>query len=208
MMRIHKKQHGFTIVELMIATAVFSIVLLICSFAIIHIGKMYYKGVITNRTQDTSRRLIEDVSSSIQFGATSEDPDLFRRTGAATYSGVNVESLCIGSVRYSYSRNHFVGQIRHVLWRDDVTTNQCTPRNITLNTPSSNGQELLGSNMRLPQGITANPVGQLWQVSLLVSYGDNADLFTNSSLNVCRGVSAGGQFCAVSGFTTSVMKRL
>jgi prepilin-type N-terminal cleavage/methylation domain-containing protein len=202
-------QSGFTVIELMISTAIFSIVLLICAFAIIHVGKMYYKGVITNRTQDTSRRLIDDIASAIQFGAATDNPNLFYRTGAATYGGVNVESICLGNIRYSYSRNHYLGEINHIVWRDQVSASGCVPRNVTLATPSADGQEMLGENMRLPSGITIAVTGQLWSVSSLVSYGNDAALFQpTSGYTICRGVNAGGQFCAVSSLSTYVTKRL
>ncbi|MDQ3065270.1 MAG: prepilin-type N-terminal cleavage/methylation domain-containing protein [bacterium] len=202
-------QAGFTIVELMIATAVFSIVLMVCSFAIIHVGKMYYKGVLTNRTQDTARRLVDDVASSVQFGIKAEDPAIFRRTGSGVINGVNVESLCVGNIRYTFSRRNYLGEIRHVVWRDQVTTQSCGLLDLTADIPSPNGQEMLGANMRVPEGITANPSGQLWNISLVVSYGDSTDLFVDPvNPIICKGVTAGGQFCAVSRFSTSVTKRL
>jgi prepilin-type N-terminal cleavage/methylation domain-containing protein len=36
---------GFTIIELMIATAVFSVVLLLCATALVTIGNMYRRGI-------------------------------------------------------------------------------------------------------------------------------------------------------------------
>ena len=60
-------QTGFTIVELMIATVIFSMVLLVCSYAIIHAGRMYYKGMIMSKTQDTARKIIDSASDAIKY---------------------------------------------------------------------------------------------------------------------------------------------
>src|SRR5687768_12937296 len=61
------KNSGFTIIELMIATVVFSTILLIITGGIVQIGKAYYKGVISARTQNTTRQLTDEVTRNLQF---------------------------------------------------------------------------------------------------------------------------------------------
>src|SRR5215207_6103202 len=97
---------GFTIVEFMIATMVFSMVLLVCAYAIVHVGRMYYKGVITNRTQDAARRIVEDISAAIQFGPHNTDPGSFFRT---TDLSLSPKSICIGSNRYTFTTDLALG---------------------------------------------------------------------------------------------------
>lgn len=203
MRRLHKQNRGFTIVELMISTAIFSMVLLLCSYAIVHIGRMYYKGVLTGRTQDTSRRAIEDISRSIQFGAGSNaDPSSFVRFASA--GGIN--AYCIGSIRYNFNTGQSLGtaggQSPHILWKDRMNDDVCAPVAF-----SGGMEELLGENMRLPF-FSISQVNNLWSVSIRVAYGDNVDLFVDASYNECKGSSAGGQFCAISALNTSVVKRL
>lgn len=219
---LHKhSQSGFTIVEFLIATAVFAMVILICSFAIIHVGRMYYKGVLMNRTQDTSREVMDDIVAAIQFGEQSNNPDLFARlSDPVTYNDVQVRAWCLGNVRYSFAPGAVLsdssgvdGDItrsRHVLWRDSLVGN-CVPLDITQADPGGvDARELLGSNMRLPQFDIARPAtGEAWGVSIRVVYGDSPDLFFDDApFAVCRGAAAGGQFCAVSSLQTSVTKRL
>ena len=50
-------QKGFTVLELMIATTVFSVMLLLTTTGMIQIGKVYYKGLVTAKTQDTVRSI-------------------------------------------------------------------------------------------------------------------------------------------------------
>ncbi len=97
------KQKGFTIIELLLATAVFSLVLVGATSALIQIGRMYYKGLTTSNTQETARRIMEDVSRNIQFsGATPTDTP--GGGLAVNYNGTDIAliSFCIGSLRYSY----------------------------------------------------------------------------------------------------------
>ncbi len=208
-----KSQAGYTIVELMIATLIFSGVMLLCSVAIIHVGRMYYKGTITSRTQDASRRVGDDVARAIQFGIGADSPG-FMRTNTAVYGGVTVYSRCIGEIRYSYATNAAKGvESLYVLYKDrvDVDDAVCLPLNINSANPGPNGQELLGDNMRIPV-FDVNPTGgaaNTTTIDIRIAYGDTADLFLPAPpFQICRGVNASGQFCATATYNTLVTTRL
>jgi len=219
----NRNQAGFTIIELMISTTVFTFVLLVCSVAIVHVGRMYYKGTITSRTQDLSRKLGEDVSQAVQFGAGNSAPGQFLRVSGPTSftSGsqtVAAFARCIGDIRYSYTvgpaQGAGAGRATHVVWKDRLAPlAPCVPVNIASVTPSVGGQEILGSKMRVARFDVTNPVG-LYAVDIIVSYGDTDDLFEPASLpnfpnfSICKGVGAGGQFCSVAAYRTTVGKRL
>src|SRR5689334_15673116 len=89
-----KSQSGFTIVELLIATAVFSLVLLVVTAGIIRMGQAYYKGITMSRIQETTRTVSQEVTSSIQLAAGK------RRNGSITIP--NAKQFCVGDVRYTY----------------------------------------------------------------------------------------------------------
>ena len=65
-MRINK-QNGFTIVELLIASAVFSFVILGASVAIIQISRLYYKGIIVSNTQTSAKAILDSITQAIQY---------------------------------------------------------------------------------------------------------------------------------------------
>jgi prepilin-type N-terminal cleavage/methylation domain-containing protein len=212
-------EQGFTIVELMIATAVFSVVLLLCATGIVQVGRTFYKGTIVNKTQDNARQVADDIGQAIQFGPVATN---FYQVATTTYpygaGNVNVNSLCLGTVRYSYSVDRSLGsdaalQLTHVLWKDHIALGTaCTPLNISQSTPggsSADGQELLGDNMRIPTLTVPNtPANGLWNITLVVSYGDS-DLFVGgSNYSQCVATNGGGQFCASSTINTHVTKRL
>lgn len=233
------KEDGFTLVELMIATIVFTVVLLGTSTALIQIGKMYYKGVITSRTQETARHVIDDISRQIQFGG-----DNVQGPFTQNYPGtpaITVSAYCVGNQRFSFilgprvsdtvasgAYNASTQDIRHVLWRDTLSSAEsCTPLDLRYDVPQEPapantphpGSELLGQNMRL-KALSVTPEAtdnKLFTVHVDIIYGD-PDLITfapsvppgNPDVpQGCQGLTtAGSQWCAESGLTTTVIKRL
>lgn len=214
-----RNQTGFTMVEFLIATAVFSMVLLLMAYSIVFIGKIYFKGIATNRTQDASRHIVDDVASAIQFGRSDSPAEFMPNPVDDTADGVTRRAFCLGGVRYSFAVNAVLGDTngetdgiiysRHVLWRDPHE-GACVPADLRQNRPTTDGQEMLSKGMRLPVFSVARPASadNAWGVSILVAYGDHPDLFTDASMTTCKGASGGGQFCAVSRYETSVYKRL
>lgn len=206
---------GFTVLELLISTAVFSVILLLCATAVVQVGRMFYKGATINRTQDAARLVTDDVIQSLQFGSKAFSGN-FKRTGA---SGA-VQTLCLGEVRYTYitsaSLGTRAGQYTHVLWKDHVSGgNLCNgvPLDLMQTIPpgsSPDGIELLGENMRVPVIDAVDAGNSLWRVSVTVSYGEDPTLFTGlPPFSHCVSQNAGGQFCATSSVSNIfVAKRL
>jgi prepilin-type N-terminal cleavage/methylation domain-containing protein len=62
-------QNGFTMVELMIATSIFSVAILIASTVIIGISKTYQKASYITKLNDASRNFHQDIKNSANSGA-------------------------------------------------------------------------------------------------------------------------------------------
>lgn len=90
------RQNGFTIVELLIATMVFSVVLLLVTFGILQVSRVYYKGVTEANTQNVARGIMDSVSQAIQFsgGAVSTTP-------GSPVAGTSY-GFCVNNQLYSY----------------------------------------------------------------------------------------------------------
>lgn len=225
-------QEGFTIIELMIATVVFSVILLTVSVSLIQIGRMYYKGVNSALTQNTARTIIDDISRPIQFAG--QDVIIVNPTAI---NGINTGAFCIGGKRYTYGLNAQVTddpsidgtyntagthKARHAFWQDTITTPAaCVAVDLTQATPQppsvdptvqgTNGQELLGQNMRL-KDFTLTKQGHIWNINLKVLYGDD-DLISFSDAahtqpDKCIGLPSGDQWCALSELSTQVVSRI
>lgn len=205
----NRREKGFTMIELMIATSIFGFILLVASIAIITIGKVYHKGIISSRAQETSRSVMDDISASLQFSA----PGSSTITPVPHADESDLYSVCFGNDKYTYKI--------YTENPNDVGLKRDKLENTTLCEPDNNldnqGEQLLGDNMRLLKFEvgTDNP----HSVAIIVAYGDD-DLLTayeddgvyKSGFNIeeaqCKSSIFGGTFCAVSGLETVVSRRL
>ena len=189
---------GFTIIELLIATVVFSVVLLVVSGAIVQFGRSYYKGVVQTRTQDVARNISQDVAQTIQFS---------RGAPAKSTIAPNQFVLCIGNKRYSYVIGQQVGGLfKHGLVADTPSPCASTSFDLALTSLPVGAREYLGENMQLLKLDVIPTASGLYEVTVSVAYGANSDL--NAAKDACNPIIIGGQFCAISTLTTTVTSRL
>ena len=213
-----QKKSGFTIIELLIATSVFSIIMLVVTTGIIRIGQSYYKGIIQSRTQEVTRSVGEDISRTIQLskGIVSKDDDDPDRT----------RITCVGDVRYVHNIN------KQVPANEGLISYRLTPNDDCLDEDQgTDRKELLGQNMRLLKFEVKKPdedqSGRTWKIDIRVAYGES-DLLSaynddESSPNgwdggntnvpavynaTCKSGIAGSSFCATSKLDILVKRRL
>lgn len=207
------QEQGFTLVELMIATSVYAVVLLIALTGVTQVGRMYYRGLSSARTQEATRNIIDDVSREIQFSSSN-----VQQNGANT--------ICIGNKRYSYALNkRIVDGVPQNAREGNHAIQKDSPGAAAVGCPIAASQadlhdptELLSDNMRLAKFSVAPVSGtndQVWNVSVKIIFGED-DLFTGlnmttgdaSNANCTGGTFLGGQFCGVSELNTTVVRRL
>ncbi len=222
-MRRVTKTKGFTLVELLIATTILSIVLLGASIVAVQIGRLYYKGVITARTQNTARNLVDGISRPIQLEGSSVAVTQDFSSPGTTYtdaSGVarGYTVVCVGVQRYTVAVNAQQapggggGKIAHAVWRDEIpnlgTCLQNVP-NLNSAVPSGvKGTGLLEDNMRV-SAIDVSNTDDLWAINLTVAYGDNDSLEDNGTpFSQCKSNYTTSQFCAVTTYNTKVSRRI
>lgn len=208
---------GFTIIELMIATAVFSVVLLLCTYAVLSIGRAYYRGVITTRTQETARGIMEEITDSIRFGGAEvtklEDHD-------------GVEAFCIGQLQFSYRLDTQLVE-RPSVGGDKRPEDEPAPEPETgtaykvfnkhkpcygladVSAMDKSGTELLRLRMRLDKlSIDAVPGSPgIYKVVVRVIHGEKDLLEGATGEQVCKQERAGSEYCAVSELSTIVERR-
>lgn len=197
MIKLDKR--GFTIIELLIATVVFSLILLVITGAIVQFNKIYYKGIIISRTQERARAITQDIAQNLQF---SRD-----YTPGASY-------FCAGTRRFSYTLGKQLGVSGpngspHVLVAD-TTSGGCSG-GFNVAAPGAlpaGATELLGENMQLVALNITSPSPDVYRISVRVVYGADGDFQGGNPANGCRTLNFGGQFCAVAELTTTVSRRL
>lgn len=199
------KNSGFTIVELMIALAVLSTVLIISSSVVINLGALFVKGINQTNTQNTARNIVNELANQLQLGS----------AVPIIPPGNNV--FCLGSQRYSYVTNVKLtsSNTSHVLWRDTMkNSGSCAALGLTTVSPSDSltdtsikGSELLATNMRIMPdfGITDNGNGT-YTIRVTVAYGDDDLIQTVGGKTRCI-ADIGKQYCAVSSLVQTVSKR-
>ena len=221
------QEKGFTLVELMVSTAVFSLVLLGAMAAIIQVTRLYYRGIHFAKTQEVARSTLEEITQSIQF----TNEEITSPTKAMPTPPVidknneHVGYFCVGSKMYYYAldrqlksggSNEAKKQKAHVLWVDDDDCIGAPPsvneiNNKLNNTNLSGGRELLSENMRITQlSIMPTTTTGLYTIKLAIAYGDD-DLLEVSGDNtrrICQSSKFGVELCATSELSATVLKRL
>jgi len=206
---------GFTIVELMIATTVLSVILLLATVMITNIGNLYYKGVNQARTQNDARSIVDEMAQNLKL------------SNGVTPGGsaASIASYCMNNIRYTYivgvQIGSGVGKSPHVLWRD-INPDQSTCVPADLNSPGS-GSELIGPNSRIVKlDVTSTAP---YEINVALAYGDDDLLCSPSVAGTCNGgatmqpgdykkgdlLCKGGtaqHFCATTTLSTTVLQRI
>jgi prepilin-type N-terminal cleavage/methylation domain-containing protein len=220
--RLSYNEQGFTIIELLIATTVFSLVLILLTTGTLAVTRLYYKGVISSQSQTVARNILDQVSQSLQFSGA--------QYTALTTVG-DEHGFCIGSSQFSYNlppANQVAGQplpTPALLERTVGNNNSCFTYGLdSISNPSTSpaSTELLPDHMSLNNLDVSESATDptLFCVSIRVLYGDS-DLFVGTSAKdscgqpytqfSCSGALdnlIAGQFCAVSGLDTYVQERV
>ncbi len=213
--RLSQGQQGFTVFELMVATSVFSVILMVMTVGVLRFSRDYFKSVTTTNTQQVARSIVNDIAQNIQFGQTVT-------TGLTGGSGL--QGICVGNTLYSYHVGYQVAsaynaaqhQAPHGLIK--TVGSSClaaTPRDVNSSAPlAANEHDLLGANMRL-SSLTVTPgANNTYSVRARVLFGDDilflptvTSATTNWDAEACGG-SSGSQFCASSVIETTVQQRV
>jgi type II secretory pathway pseudopilin PulG len=227
-LRTLKKEGGFTIAEVSIATSIFAIVLMVGLTIFFAIGKLFYKGVTISQTQEIAQSILQDINGNFQ-NATSP-PTLVSDPSQYSY-------VCIGKTRYTFNLGYKIDLNNgpapsHAapsaggnfgLLKDTLPSNSscgapcndlgalgaCAPPNYRFNNPT----ELLGQNMRVDKfDISAGTAPNIYNISLMLATGDD-DVFDystpgNFSTATCKNESRTQEFCSVISVNTSVYQGL
>lgn len=200
-------QKGFTIIELLIATSVFATVLLIVTYGIIQISRMYTNGFIQTQTQNDavsiSNKLAQDVEFSAVSSITSEQNAQVTKTGfpAATYY-----YFCTTNNEYFYTSLGSLYQIP--LPSGGCSTPSSfinTAGNITNLLSTDNNVVILNhSTYDTKNMISTSGNSGLYTVNIAVLYGDKNNLEYNGNTGQynCQPTVLIGPFCSIYSLNT------
>ncbi|MBI5906756.1 prepilin-type N-terminal cleavage/methylation domain-containing protein [Candidatus Saccharibacteria bacterium] len=206
----YRQEQGFTIVELMIATVVFSVILLMTLGGFLQIGRTFYKGMTISRTENTIRSIADSLSIDIRASQVA-----VATTTKTSASDNRILYFCIGNHVYYFMRgvifdNDPINNPKNDfgLRRGDVTSACADP--ISPGNSPTNIQELLGQKMRVSKlNVTCSSIAinRLCELDIHIAYGDNQLLDNPQADNaLCKGATAGTQFCATADINTSILR--
>lgn len=198
-------ERGFTVIELLIATTVFSTVILLGLTGFVQIGRSYYKGVTISQTNEAARQVLNEVSANIRLGSS---------VSSLGQAGSGRFFYCVGSHRYTFMTFNMVDSGNH----DNVTKfgllqdslsgdNACGNPFGNPAVPLNNPVELLSNQMRLLKFNISSVGGnsKLYSVDLSVAYGQDSALTDPASADAqCKLNLGGTQFCAITKLSTVV----
>lgn len=234
LIRLSKKINhtaGFTVTELMIATTVFSIILVLSLTGFLQIGQMFYKGVNITNTTNTAKQVITSLKTDISFDSTSAGIVVPQGSSSidvlADGKGPFTRYwFCAGSNRYTYilgrqvdreaaevqirstAFNNPSGWYEFALLKDQVAGTSCPDPFIGVAQLQSNTvTELIGDKMRLSKleiSQLLSPNDKLYTITIKIAYGDDEvlDDFGLDSAK-CKSGAASSRYCYVTEIRTT-----
>lgn len=213
---------GFTVMELMIATTVFSILLLLSLAGFLQIGQLFYKGVNITRTSDAGNQVISSLREDISFDTGTGLITIYNSSTIVSGQTYNRHWFCVGQNRYTYllgsqidSNNKDVGDplgwYRFALLKDQpgVPPPACpNPFSGSNSLATTKPTELLGDKMRLSNLTITQPANTLYTLSVHIAYGDDEVLTSPATAaNVkCQSGANFSRYCFVTDLRTTVRR--
>lgn len=205
MKKLHNK--GFTIAELLIASMIFTTILLLCVEGITRIAKVYVKNTSISRANEFGKTLISDISGQIKYGSSLP---LYKVTPPEI-------KLCSAGKAYKIVLNQ---QTTDSIKRKSDPT--CKFYDNDPNFFESGAENLTPSSARvLDFNIVKNDLSSSWYIAIRVAIGDSDLLRKNDGSALppspsydeykdaqCAGGISGSEFCSVVAISTNVTRRM
>lgn len=227
MRRLTKRQrtsNGFTLVELMVATTMFSIILLLSLAGFLQIGQLFYKGVNITTTADTAKQAITSIKNDISYDTTTASIIISPAQTVDTPQGpVDRYYFCAGPNRYSFipyrhldiedkDTGESFGWYKFRLLKDRLLVPGCpNPFDSGSGAPLDNtATELLSDKMRI-SNLTLTPLpssnDKLYTIDIKIVYGDDSVLQNpNEPTAKCLSGSVYSRYCFATELRTTVRK--
>lgn len=194
-----KHNKGFTLIELMLAMAFISFLLLFMVAAILQVTRLYVKGSAIRQINQTGRQLMDDVATTLRESSRAVYvPDRNRLCAGNTSYVWNVEGSTINSFGATSPE-----VLRFVSVQDPGATLCDSP---TLAVNQANSVDLIGADIT-PLSFSVKQEGKLWDLLLVLSTAGSNVAVPDTTTPTGFSCAADNQFCALGDFETSVYSR-
>lgn len=193
------EQKGFTIIEVLIATTIFSYAFIIIALGFVEINKMYRQGISIRRVQQSSRFIVDDILRAARPATLivdAYDPVTTNPNGIIMQYSTEEETkkYCIHQVTDDE------GKSRNSLYKYTAPDNNTCPTTIM---PKAENMMERGVYLLDTYTLTSIEGGQSAKIELELATG-STELLEPSG---CQNNIAGRQFCGVSRLSTTVSAR-
>ena len=222
LIRNQKNKSGFTIMELMIATTVFAILLLLALAGFLQIGQLFYKGVNITRTSDAAKQAMSSIRNDVSFDVTNSS--IMPNNSPLTTPLTDRWYFCAGANRYTYILGRqldieaesnemktfpVAGWNKFSLLKDKVVSGCPDPFNGVPINPA-NVTELLGDKMRLSNLTISLLPNSLYTLDVRIAYGIDEVLTSPATATDAKCLSGrnNSSYCFITDLRTTVRQGL
>lgn len=186
-----KNNKGFTIIELLIAMAGFSFVLLLVTVVMINIGNLSSKGINQTKIDDAARYISDDVVSKLKLNQASQFS-----SSSNTFKGV----YCVANVMYSYSYDTAGANYLRQMPKTGSCTTPVLP---------NGGINMLPANTKLTY-FNVSQYGNQFVVKVSLLYGSftAANIPSGDPFNTKCKIDTSYTYCNVTSLETVVSSRV
>ena len=190
-MKLNNK--GFTLVELLLAMAFFSFIILFVTTGFIIVNRAYNKGITVKLIQDEGRGVMEELTRNLR---------------ATSSNGVVLQSDCLeisGTIYYwSVPTDSTNANSPKRLYRKDSATCPPTSTETVLADSVSMLDDRVGVQFMEVSNVAGS--GTIYSITLILSTNET-DLLENPGVDANCSTGAGSQYCDVVSLSTVVSTR-
>jgi type II secretory pathway pseudopilin PulG len=200
--KTHQQQAeaGFTLVELILATAFIAFILIFMLATMLQVMSNYNKGLAIKQINQAARTAVEEMSRLVQGTDTSAINTAYINNGRVCFGGVSYVWNIKGATTNKYTSGTSFTMVRV----NDTGGALCAAGLPAVN--AANASELLSSNIWVQQvGVTVSSNQKLVDITMgLSTASPNQPTGTDAILGtICDG-SKNSQYCAIATFKTTV----
>jgi prepilin-type N-terminal cleavage/methylation domain-containing protein len=222
-----RTDQGFTIVELLIASGVFSTLLLLSLAGFLQIGRLFYKGVSATQTQAVARQVMDGLETDINFAPSTSavvvNTDSSFSVGSTTYQR---KYFCANGFRYTFIPGKVLSSdaeatmlktVPESAWQDfGILKDKMASRNSCarpFTAPATaidplKAVELLSDNMRISDLSIQQPivsVPPIYTLNVKIAYGGDTILQNPTATTAsCDSSLSTSQYCFISNLWTTI----
>lgn len=200
------KHRGFTLIELMLAMAFISFLILFIVSAILQATRLYTKGLAIRQINQTGRQVVDSIAKSSRYA----NP---------TYL-LTFKRLCVGGVAYAWNAddepstsyknklNDASSTVIRFTSVQDPTGALCQldPLGNPPVLPAAKAVDLVGGDIT-PLHVGVSQAGRLWDISLVLSTAGSNAAVPDATATGGYSCDPNNQFCAFGQFEASVYSR-